>query len=113
MQKAPTRGLFLISLLSIVATSILLLFSCRTSNENIIAGLQKLKKPNVLLITVDTTRADHLPAYGYKNIRTPNLDSLAKARNSVSAVRNNISTYTSCALFHIYWNISHLSWSAD
>ena len=78
MQKAPTRGLFLISLLSIVATSILLLFSCRTSNENIIAGLQKLKKPNVLLITVDTTRADHLPAYGYKNIRTPNLDSLAK-----------------------------------
>jgi arylsulfatase A-like enzyme/cytochrome c-type biogenesis protein CcmH/NrfG len=31
-----------------------------------------------LLITVDTTRADHLPAYGYKKIKTPNLDALAK-----------------------------------
>ena len=32
---------------------------------------------NVLLITLDTTRADHLPAYGYQNIRTPNFDALA------------------------------------
>lgn len=35
-------------------------------------------KPNILLITVDTTRADHLPAYGYTGVRTPNLDSLAQ-----------------------------------
>ena len=32
---------------------------------------------NVLLITLDTTRADHLPAYGYKGVRTPGLDTLA------------------------------------
>ncbi|HSP06615.1 MAG TPA: sulfatase-like hydrolase/transferase, partial [Acidobacteriota bacterium] len=36
------------------------------------------EKPNVLLITVDTTRADHLPVYGYKGVKTPNLDALAK-----------------------------------
>lgn len=34
-------------------------------------------KPNVILITLDTTRADHLPAYGYSGVRTPALDALA------------------------------------
>ena len=33
--------------------------------------------PNVLVITIDTLRADHLACYGYKQIRTPNVDSLA------------------------------------
>jgi len=37
-----------------------------------------VKKPNVILITMDTTRADHLGCYGYPNIRTPNLDALAR-----------------------------------
>src|SRR4029077_18251069 len=32
----------------------------------------------VILISVDTLRADHLSCYGYKKIRTPNVDSLAK-----------------------------------
>jgi choline-sulfatase len=33
--------------------------------------------PNVLLITLDTTRADHIGAYGYRRAQTPNLDRLA------------------------------------
>jgi arylsulfatase A-like enzyme/Flp pilus assembly protein TadD len=33
--------------------------------------------PNVLLITIDTVRADHLGCYGYKSIETPHLDALA------------------------------------
>ncbi len=32
---------------------------------------------NVLLITVDTLRADHVGAYGYRQIRTPAIDALA------------------------------------
>lgn len=32
---------------------------------------------NILVITVDTLRADHLGCYGYKQVRTPNIDSLA------------------------------------
>ncbi|MBN2372423.1 tetratricopeptide repeat protein [bacterium] len=32
---------------------------------------------NLLLITVDTLRADHLGCYGYKSIKTPNIDRLA------------------------------------
>ena len=32
----------------------------------------------VILISVDTLRADHLPAYGYRAVDTPNLDALRK-----------------------------------
>ena len=35
-------------------------------------------RPNVILITVDTVRADHLGCYGAAGIRTPTLDSLAR-----------------------------------
>ncbi len=34
-------------------------------------------KPNVVLVTLDTTRADRLGCYGYAPARTPNLDALA------------------------------------
>jgi arylsulfatase A-like enzyme/Tfp pilus assembly protein PilF len=32
---------------------------------------------NVVLITIDTLRADHVGCYGYKQIKTPNIDGLA------------------------------------
>ncbi len=35
-------------------------------------------KPNVLLVTLDTTRADHLGCYGSPEVRTPALDALAR-----------------------------------
>jgi arylsulfatase A-like enzyme/tetratricopeptide (TPR) repeat protein len=35
-------------------------------------------KPNVVLVTLDTTRADHLGCYGYRDARTPNLDAMAR-----------------------------------
>jgi arylsulfatase A-like enzyme/Tfp pilus assembly protein PilF len=47
------------------------------------AGLHRLwsergvERPNVLLVTLDTTRADHLGCYGWTQARTPNLDALA------------------------------------
>jgi arylsulfatase A-like enzyme/Tfp pilus assembly protein PilF len=34
-------------------------------------------RPNVVLITIDTLRPDHLGCYGYKLIKTPNIDQLA------------------------------------
>jgi arylsulfatase A-like enzyme len=36
------------------------------------------KRPNILLITLDTTRADRVGCYGYGLAETPHLDSLAK-----------------------------------
>lgn len=45
----------------------------------LLAGSQAAEKksPNVVVITIDTLRADHLGCYGYKQIRTPAIDSLA------------------------------------
>ena len=41
------------------------------------AGCRARSRPDVLLITLDTTRADHLGAYGYPQPTTPVLDALA------------------------------------
>ncbi|HZR84147.1 MAG TPA: sulfatase [Candidatus Binatia bacterium] len=41
------------------------------------AAFRRPTKLNVLLITVDTLRADHVGAYGYRRATTPNLDALA------------------------------------
>ena len=34
--------------------------------------------PNLVLISIDTTRADHLSGYGYPRLTTPNIDRLAR-----------------------------------
>lgn len=34
--------------------------------------------PSILLVTLDTTRADHIGAYGYADAQTPNIDRLAR-----------------------------------
>ncbi len=34
--------------------------------------------PNILIISMDTTRADHVGCYGYQEIKTPNIDGLAR-----------------------------------
>lgn len=36
------------------------------------------QKPNVVLLLIDTVRADHLSCYGYEKPTTPNIDQLAK-----------------------------------
>ena len=52
------------------------LVSCKsTPKQN--AGDTALKPINVVLITLDTVRADHLHCYGNEKIKTPNIDALA------------------------------------
>jgi choline-sulfatase len=41
------------------------------------SGLRRGERPNVLLISIDTLRADHLGSYGYAAAQTPSLDALA------------------------------------
>lgn len=48
-------------------------FASSAAAPNVDAG-----QGNVLFIVVDTLRADHLPAYGYENGSTPNLDAFAQ-----------------------------------
>jgi arylsulfatase A-like enzyme len=43
-----------------------------------VAQVKKGEAPNLLLVIVDSVRADHLGSYGRRNAHTPNLDALAK-----------------------------------
>ncbi len=47
------------------------------------------KEPNIILIVIDTLRADHVGCYGYQRNTTPNIDQLAKEgalfRKAISA----------------------------
>jgi len=58
------------------------------------------KEPqNVLFITVDTLRSDHLGCYGYKKVKTPNIDRLAEQgtmfKNAVSQVPLTLPSHAS------------------
>jgi arylsulfatase A-like enzyme len=45
----------------------------------LIVGCSRPVPPNVLIIVIDTLRADHLGSYGYARAQTPHLDALAAA----------------------------------
>ena len=48
------------------------------------AGQSSGRRLDLVLITIDTLRADHLGCYGYRKIETPNLDALAAAGSRFS-----------------------------
>jgi choline-sulfatase len=58
-----------------------LLWSCTSRNRNTEASSTApvhLQPLNVVVVTIDTLRADHLHCYGYQKIQTPVLDQLAQ-----------------------------------
>ncbi len=48
-----------------------------TGQPKQVPGFGAFRDYNVLLVTIDTLRADHLPAYGYTRVQTPSMDRLA------------------------------------
>jgi len=64
------------------AKKILTLCGCVSAAGMLVwgAGSSQVQKThsNVILITIDTVRADHVGCYGAKNVETPTLDSLAR-----------------------------------
>jgi len=56
----------------------LVLVGCTAGTEPVVEPAAALK-PNVVLLTLDTTRADRLGAYGYEQAHTETLDALANA----------------------------------
>jgi arylsulfatase A-like enzyme len=44
----------------------------------------------VILISIDTLRADHLSAYGYRKLRTPHIDSFAEGGTLFAAINSQI-----------------------
>ena len=45
---------------------------CRRTNQNVIGA----NGSPIILISIDTLRSDHLPAYGYRDVQTPAIDAL-------------------------------------
>src|ERR1035437_3704142 len=63
------------------ALLVLTLAACQSSNHQTVSTAQEvpaLRPLNLLLVTIDTLRADRLGCYGYSKIETPNLDELAR-----------------------------------
>ena len=67
--------------------------SCRKDDGLVFRGAP------VVIISVDTLRADHLPAYGYRGVETPNFDALRKDavlfENAYSHVPLTLPSHTS------------------
>ncbi len=65
------------SIAGLCTLAILTVAGCRSSHKS--DNPQVALKPiNVVLITLDTVRADHLHCYGYEKIKTPNIDAIAQ-----------------------------------
>lgn len=61
-----------------LAVSVLVLMAIAGCRDDANSRASTSERPNVLLITLDTTRADYLGCYGRTTARTPNLDRLAR-----------------------------------
>jgi arylsulfatase A-like enzyme len=79
------RGLRLAWVSPVLLTSAVVAAFALSDTPEPSVALAKLQKPaapaeagNVLVMVVDTLRADHLPAYGSRDTKTPHLDALAK-----------------------------------
>src|ERR1019366_10506525 len=48
------------------------------------------KTPSIILISIDTLRADRLSCYGYTRIRTPHLDALTTSGTRFSAIESPV-----------------------
>src|SRR5881296_3190504 len=73
LKRAPHRWLWVLALA--------VLGSCRPSeNKGAPASeaVPTLRPLNLVLVTIDTLRADRLHCYGYSGIETPSLDRLAQ-----------------------------------
>jgi arylsulfatase A-like enzyme len=79
-SNSPDRGLlFKVSAaLFILVMSAFLHQEPQWGNQKVKPTTKAASRPNVILITLDTVRADHLSLYGYKRDTTPNLRKFSK-----------------------------------
>jgi len=66
--------------LTLLAAAVVALASCGAANA----------QTPVILISIDTLRADHLSCYGYRRVNTPHIDSLARGGTLFSQIDSQI-----------------------
>jgi len=89
-QAFPFRGISLLRILGVLCLAALTIFcadqrdaepdrsATEASSSNLATATDDVRIKNVILITLDTLRADHVGLYGYKRDTTPNLDRFAE-----------------------------------
>ena len=69
--------------------------------------LSRSKGPNIILISIDALRADHLSCYGYYRNTSPNIDRLASQgvlfKNAFSQATSTLLSHTSIFLSQYVW----------
>ena len=63
---------------AVLLGSVLALASGAAAQRHAASARPAKAKPNVILITIDTVRADHVGCYGYTEIKTPAIDGLCR-----------------------------------
>ena len=80
-EKTVVEKISVICFFIIICGIILIFLSPRLSFSKLLPSKDKLittkNRPNVILITLDTLRRDHMSSYGYGRKTTPNLDKIA------------------------------------
>jgi len=106
-EEAPKKGLkrivFLIPLFVILA-GVLFFLALKPKYR-----IKRSSELNVLLITLDTTRADRVGCYGYAKAKTPTLDSLAAngVRFANTYCQVPLTSPSHCSLMTSTYPISH------
>src|SRR5437868_5904404 len=59
--------------------AVTVVFPLMTGCSKQVTSSGTLRPLNIVVVTIDTVRADHVGCYGYKEAETPNLDRLAAA----------------------------------
>jgi len=79
-SKAVPTMAWILALVVLICTTAPNYLAYRSANtvDIDLPALNTEHAPNVLLVTLDTLRADHLACYGNKIVQTPTLDALAK-----------------------------------
>jgi len=114
LWSARTRAI-----LPVATLSVLLLAACfplhRTPrlSSPLSSAVLPVNTPNVIVITLDTVRADHLSLYGYGRDTTPNLNRLAQESvvytNAISTGNMTLSSHASIFTgLYPSWHQAHL-----
>ncbi len=96
---APRKGRFkavrLVLRSALCVSCLVLVWGCKRGSSAEVAAA----RPNVVVITVDTLRADRLGCYGFKQARTPHIDKLAAegvlAEHAIAPAPTTLPSHTS------------------
>ncbi len=82
MNEKQKKALFILFIIFLLFSGVFFILKILNQNpKNRFFSLLKkndIEKPNIIIFTLDTTRADHLPIYGYTKTDTPVLNELAQ-----------------------------------